>query len=117
MPVQILKTDCIHLEPGDYALFARSDVTADNGGLPVVDATFTFSMVDTGDVRVLDPTDGVVDAVTWDNAANNAARQLDPDITDATANDTLTNWCDATTTYNGGADLGTPKLVNDVQCP
>ena len=116
-PVPILATDCLRLAPGEYALFARSAQTADNGGLPEVDATFTFSMVDSGDVRVLDPTDGLVDAVTWDNAANDAARQLDPDIVDATGNDTLSNWCDATTTYNGGADLGTPKAANDVQCP
>jgi hypothetical protein len=118
MPVQILKTDCIRLDAGEYALFARSDVTGDNGGLPAVDATFTFSLVDlNGDIRVLDPTDGLVDAVTWLDAAANASRQLDPDITDATGNDTLTNWCDSNTSYNGGADQGTPKLANTVQCP
>jgi hypothetical protein len=117
-----------------------------NGGLPAVDGVFTLSLVDpcadpSCGLEVTTSDDTVLDVVHWqdpDNLACTAvdvpmtcctglgtgtctfptkmALQLDPDITDPTANDTLTNWCLATTLYNA-TDTGTPKAVNDVQCP
>src|SRR5690606_13283224 len=53
---------CKSLAPGAYALFARSADPAKNGMLPTPDATFGFSMINSGsmanpaDVRVVDPT-------------------------------------------------------------
>jgi hypothetical protein len=116
--------DCIHVAAGDYALFAHSNTPALNGGLPTVDATFTFAMVagaappgKPGDVQILDGAT-VIDAYAWTSSPSKAAKQLDPDKLDAVLNDSddPTTWCTATTAYGGGTDKGTPGAPNDVQC-
>ncbi|MCE9580532.1 MAG: lamin tail domain-containing protein [Deltaproteobacteria bacterium] len=121
-PNVINSVDCLHLAANDYALFARSADTTVNGGLPVVDATFTFSMVtgsaaSPGDVRIMDGTT-VIDAYAWMGSPAKAAKQLDPDKLDAVLNDTddAATWCTATTPYAAGTDKGTPGAPNDVQC-
>ncbi len=139
----VVSADCLHVEAGDYALFAKNTDSGMNGGLAIVDGTFTFSMV----APCLDPacgleittsTDTSLDVVHWDQnlsctaldtplacctgagtgtcTSSKVARQLDPDVTDATGNDTLASWCDATSLYNT-TDTGTPRMANDVQCP
>lgn len=120
----IVSADCKPVAANGHALFAKSSVTADNGMLPEVDGVFTLSLIDTCDATVAPPcsiqiatsTDVVLDNITWNNATSKKARQLDPDILDATANDTQANWCDATFMYNT-TDTGTPRADNDVQCP
>jgi hypothetical protein len=69
-----------------------------------------------GDARIL-YNDTVIDAITWTRSTNAKALQLDPDLTDATSNDSPSNFCDATTQYGTGTpkDLGTPAAVN-TQC-
>ena len=67
-----------------------------------------------GDVQILWGS-SMIDAMSWTKATTGKARQLDPDFVNArTANDKLSNFCDATATYGLG-DLGTPGLAN-TQC-
>jgi len=112
--------DCIRADAGTYLVIAKSAVAADNGNLPKVDALFNanLSLVDSGDLRVVDGVGTVIDTVTWTNAASAATRQLDPDFLDASANDQEADWCDATTSWFQGpppGDKGSPGAVNE-QC-
>ncbi|MBA3502087.1 MAG: lamin tail domain-containing protein [Deltaproteobacteria bacterium] len=125
-PRVIESADCIHVNAGDYVVFARSADTAVNN-LPAnsVKGAFTFtlvagSMATPGDVQIL-YNDQVIDAVTWTKTTTEKALQLDPDLTDATSNDSPSNFCDATTQYGaastttGRFDFGTPGAAN-TQC-
>lgn len=125
-PRVIESADCIHVNAGDHVVFARSADSAINN-LPagLVKGTFTFSMVNgspttPGDVQILH--DGaVIDAVSWTGSTAERALQLDPDLTDATSNDSPSNFCNATTEYGaasattGRRDFGTPGAAN-TQC-
>jgi hypothetical protein len=111
---------CVSVAPGGLALFARDSTTANNGGLPKVDATFGFSIVSgspasPGDLRVLAGTT-VLDAVTWTHAPMAAASQLDPTAISTTANDDPAAWCTATSPYGDGHNDGTPRAANQA-CP
>ncbi|HEY0192363.1 MAG TPA: hypothetical protein VGC42_14685, partial [Kofleriaceae bacterium] len=120
-PDVITSPDCVHVRAGSYAVFARSLDPAANGGLEraAIAGTFKLSLVTgsaaaPGDVSIV-AGDTVIDAVTWMHSTEGAALQLDPDLADATANDTESNFCDATQRYGSG-DLGTPGAAN-TQCP
>jgi Lamin Tail Domain len=117
-PDVLTSPDCMTVATGDYLVFAKSTDSGLNGMLPRVDGTFKFSLVGTGDIQVLDPDGNLVDAVTWTSAATGASRQLDPDFSDATANDMERYWCDATIPWVAGpppGDDGSPGAVNE-QC-
>ncbi|MBP6630870.1 MAG: lamin tail domain-containing protein [Kofleriaceae bacterium] len=115
MPVGVRSVDCKPVAGGGHALFARSTVPADNDMLPAVDATFNFSLVPSGDLRVLDSAGAELDAVVWTSAPNAAARQLDPDQ-ESVAGSVEANFCAATTAYGLLTNKGTPKAAN-LQCP
>lgn len=109
---------CLHVDAGQYVVFAKSLDDTMNGGIAGAIATFGFSMVagsasSPGDVQIVAGTT-VIDATTWTKSTNGKALQLDPDITDAISNDDAANFCDATAAYGLG-DLGTPGKDND-QC-
>jgi hypothetical protein len=117
-PSTIDSPTCVHVDTGDFVVFAKSLDSAMNGGVDGAVATFGFSMVagsatSPGDVQILAGST-VIDAMSWTKSTNGKALQLDPDLTDATSNDNATNYCDATATYGLG-DFGTPRLVN-TQC-
>ena len=67
IPPDLLQSvDCIHVTAGTRLVFARSAVTADNGGLPAVAGTFSFTMLAgsqaaPGDVRLGDRAGGTRD--------------------------------------------------------
>lgn len=120
-PRTVDSADCLHVTAGQHVIFAKNADPLMNGGLPAVMGTFTFSMVagtptTPGDVQIL-YNDSVIDAITWAGAKNGIALQLDPDLTDATSNDSPSNFCDATAPYGTGTpqDLGTPTMEN-TQC-
>ncbi|HEY5927658.1 MAG TPA: lamin tail domain-containing protein [Kofleriaceae bacterium] len=109
---------CVHVDTGDYVLFAKSLDTAMNGGVDGAVATFGFAMVAgsmtaPGDVQIVAGAT-VIDAISWTSSTNGRALALDPDLTDATSNDNSANFCNATATYGLG-DFGTPGMVNG-QC-
>lgn len=124
-PDVITATDCRRVRAGSYVVFARSADPAVNGGIAasVIAGTFKFNLVGgsasaPGDLAITAGTT-VVDAVTWTRSTTGAALQLDPDRIDATANDSESNFCDATLPYSpagtGAPDLGTPGADNS-QC-
>ncbi|MGE0868038.1 MAG: hypothetical protein AB7P03_05745 [Kofleriaceae bacterium] len=123
-PVVLSSPTCMHLEPGDYAVFAASEDSLMNGGL-TAQGTFNFTLVggsasDPGDVRVMAGST-IIDAVTWTSARNGKSLALDPDLVDATSNDVEANLCDGATIYNTAgeppkSDYGTPGAENE-QCP
>ncbi len=118
---------CVSVAPAGYAVFAHTAEPIT--GLPdgVVAATFTFSMVDAGDIQVLAADDTVLDAISWLNAPSNLSRQLSSDALDATLNDvddgtgvagstTDPDYCDGVGTYGPTANTGTPGAAN-ATCP
>jgi hypothetical protein len=123
-PNLVVGAACKAVPAGGFALFARSVDPAVNGMLPAVDATFSFSMVDSnGDVRVLDcsaagscdtatPTGPVLDSVTYPTSTTAASRQLKTLAVGSTFPD---DWCVSATAYGDGLDKGTPKAAN--YCP
>ncbi len=99
-PDAIGDSNCKPVAPGAFALFARSADPAANGMLPPVDATFGFSMVNTGgDVRVLAGAT-VLDAVTWMTSTDAVSQQLVPTA------------CPAVTPYGDDTNKGTPRAPN-----
>lgn len=102
--------------PGGYRVFAtlfagdqgfEADLQWDPGD---------FQLNNTADTVRLVCDANVVDEVGYDNGATfpdptGASMSLDPGSFDAVANDDGSNWCEATTSYNG--DLGTPGADND----
>jgi hypothetical protein len=116
--ITIESPSCLHVDAGQYVVFAKSLDPAMNGGVPGAVATFGFSMVagsqtSPGDVQIVVGTT-VIDAIAWTKSSTGKALQLDPDLTDAISNDNSSNFCDAATTYGLG-DFGTPGADNG-QC-
>ncbi len=98
---------CKPVAAGGFALFARSADPTVNAMLPTIDATFTFSLVDTaGNVEVRDGTT-ILDVVTYPSVTAGVARQRD--VGSAI-------FCNATATYGDASNTGTPRAVN-AQCP
>jgi hypothetical protein len=112
---------CLTLPQDGFALFAHSTDPAVNGGLPAVDATFTFAIAaSNGSLSVLDGA-LVIDQTTWTTPAvpDGLSRQLDPATLTSIANDTQNSFCDAAGAaqiYGSVAEnLGTPRVQNS--CP
>jgi hypothetical protein len=117
-PDLITEAACRHVTAGSYVVFARSADAAANGNLPLVSGVFRFALVGgspaaPGNVQILAGTT-VVDEIRWTRSSSGKALQLDPDFTDAMANDDPANFCDAVTPFGPG-DLGTPAAANG-QC-
>jgi hypothetical protein len=113
-------TDCIPVTSGTNIVFAHKTDPVMNGGLPPAQtlATFATSLVPgsttaPGDIQLtLGGT--LLDVITWTKTTTAKSLQLDPDVTNASANDDSSNFCDATTTYGAGG-MGTPGMAN-AQC-
>lgn len=118
----VTSSDCISIEPGAFALFARSNDPLKNAGLPVVDATFSFSLVDSGANAGIQVLDGatLLDAIQWTSVTSGSALQLDPDHFNTTDNDvaavTAGVLCLGVTPYGDLSNKATPKAAN-AQCP
>jgi len=120
-PNVVSSPDCLHVTPGQNAVFAKSIDMTMNGGIPGANifGTFKFSLVDgtvdaPGDVQIL-VGGTVIDSITWTHTTAGKAHQLDPDLIDANVNDDETNFCDATVNYGGDGNFGTPAMDNS-QC-
>lgn len=85
-----------------------------NGGLTTA-GVFSFSLNPTSnpDVQVVYGST-IIDSVTWTTSTSGRSLALDPDLTNATANDDPANFCNGATIYNG-TDYGTPGDDNE-QC-
>ncbi len=107
----ISSPDCIRLDVGQLALFARSTDPDANGGLPAVDWQFSFGLTNSSGGIVIEHGMDLIDEVSWTSSMAGGATALDIDVQDATSNDDPGNFCAATTPYGLG-DLGTPKAAN-----
>jgi hypothetical protein len=93
-----------------------------NAGLPEVDATFNFTLTDSGVNTGVQVFDGatLLDGVKWTSVVSGKALGLDPRHFNTTDNDTAAVtpgvYCLATTSYGDLSNLGTPKAANP-QCP
>jgi hypothetical protein len=107
---------CISVEPGGFAVFARSADPTVNGMLPQVDATFRFSLVDNGGGVQISDGATVLDAVGWTSVTSGVARQLDPGHLTTTDNDDAARFCAAAAPYGDLTNRGTPGAPNE-PCP
>ncbi|QDG52671.1 tandem-95 repeat protein [Persicimonas caeni] len=104
----------VTIAPGEY-------VTLANSSSPGFTPSYVYGsnwFLSSGDEVVLNCAGTQIDVVNYDgggfSVTSGASLTLSPASLDATSNDDSTNWCDATTSYNG--DLGTPGAAND-SCP
>lgn len=111
----ILSADCKPVSAGGFAVLARSADAAKNGGLPRVDATYTLSMGDAGDLQIVDGA-SLLDAISWSDAPSAATAQLDRGYTTTAGNDLEAHFCAATAPYGAGANKGSPGAAN-ARCP
>ena len=120
VPLQL--SACAPIAPNGFALIARSNEPLKNAGLPAVDATFNFTLTDSGVNAGIQMFDGttLLDAVKWTSVSSGNALQLDPDHLNVTDNDTAAVtagvYCLGTTPYGDLANKGTPRAAN-AQCP
>lgn len=123
VPDVIMSSDCKSIAGGGHALFLHTIDSTKNGMITAYDATYGFTLSNSGgDVQILDGTT-VLDAVTWGNVTaasyDSKSLQLDPDYYDATMNDMLTGtgtkWCVGATPYGSNLNSGTPGADN-AQC-
>ncbi|MFM2160658.1 MAG: hypothetical protein RLZZ383_170, partial [Pseudomonadota bacterium] len=101
--------------PGDTFVGAKSTIATCQ---PRIDVDFTYNLVsfpNAGDVVQLRNAHSVIDAFDYRGRTvyGGRALSLDPGAWTATANDDLTQWCDASETIPGARnDKGTPGSVN-----
>lgn len=107
---------CLSMRAGTYAVLARSEDYAANGGLPGVLGTFNFNLANGSGSRALRLTWGttLLDEVTYTAAAvPGASRQLDPSRLDPSRNDEPGSFCVTPVGVRYGAgDRGTPGMEN-----
>jgi hypothetical protein len=106
------------VEPGTYVTFAISAEVAANGGVdPLVVYGTSIALNNGGDTIGLRCDGVVIDEIVYTSAwvGEGASHQLDdrPEVFTTAANDTLSNWCRATTAYGTGGFLGTPGAPSD----
>jgi|GEM_PF-1391408 len=93
--------ECLSVEPGAHAVFARSTNPAKNGGILHVDAELSLSLNNSDETLTLSIGDVILDSVTYEDSTPGTATQIDE----------LGEVCDATAQYGDG-DLGTPGSAN-----
>lgn len=104
----IAGTACRRVKAGAFALVARSDDADDNGGLPAVDATATFSLLNSDGALLVATADGMVlDRVTWEASVDGASLQLPGPL-----GDDPEQRCAGTDEYGPGG-RGTPGAASD----
>jgi hypothetical protein len=102
---------CIAIGLGEHVVLARASQASDNGGLPMVRATFGFALANHDAGLYLASAGTVIDAVAWSSSSPGVASSLDPDHASARENDDAASWCAAVDGYGDG-DLGTPGAAN-----
>src|SRR5262249_17875130 len=103
--------DCRHRTAGTAVVLAHTTDSVANGGLGTVEGTFTFPLANSSGTLFVGVGATVLDQVTWTASTDGAARSLDPDQLDPTANDADAAWCTATASYGAGG-AGSPGLPN-----
>ena len=112
---QHLITAEVPIAPNETVVFVRDEAQASNDRISPYFLYADISLDNTADSLAISCDSSVVDAMSFSGFTEGAARQLSADSLDATANDDLSNWCDATNTLISG-NLGTPRNPNRI-CP
>jgi len=114
-------TSSLIVPAGGYVVLGVNADAMTNGGA-AVDYEYGTAMAlgNSGDELEIFSGPTSLDRVAWVTGAGwpgatGAAMSLDPATTDAAANDTATNWCNAVTPLTSG-DFGTPGAANP-PCP
>ena len=108
----LVSPDCLHVEPGQFVLFAHQADPMVNGGLPTPDHIVSTSLTNTNGGLSIALGDVLLHTVAWVSTQKpGKSTLLDPDgLADPkNVNADGPPWCFA-------ADAGTPKLENP-QCP
>jgi hypothetical protein len=110
----------IWLAPGATSLMAASATPTQNGGLqPDIVLPTSFALPSEAATLSLTCQEVLIDAVTYAmtpwGGQSGLAWQLDPESTDASANDASSAWCFAIAPYGKG-DFGSPGSANPL-CP
>ncbi len=117
------QAQCERVTAGDYLVFAVNDNPAQNGGLPVVDYLYKKSklnLVNADGSLSLAHAGELIDEVSYPSSESGQSLSLDPDMQDASLNDTAdiengeSAWCLALGEYGPG-NQGTPGSAN-TQC-
>ncbi|WOC39252.1 lamin tail domain-containing protein [Polaribacter sp. HL-MS24] len=101
-----------------YAVLGKDSNTANNGGVSLDYAYGNgYILGNTSDDIVLDCNGSTIDAVAWDSGVtfpnpSGKSMELATNKYTASANDTGTNWAEATVEISSGGDLGTPGSTN-----
>lgn len=115
------KRECLHVAAGEYAVFARSDVSDRNGGLPRVHVLFPKSgsglKGDNGSLGLYLSDGTVLDEIEdWGPSGDGVARQFDADLLEddpLSENDAPGGWCDAFAPYGDEpGQYGSPGAPN-----
>lgn len=115
----ITAMECLRVDPGEYALLARSADSFVNGDLPPPKALYSVSFADSTNQRIgLFRGDAGIDEVALYPSTSGRAWQLDPLKLDPGSNDNPDNFCKAPNRWNpdGGGDYGSPGVLNP-ECP
>ena len=120
----VLTSDaCMGVTAGDWLLFARSNDTAQNGGLPAPVATFDFTLADSGSSAyaeravVLRADSSQVDRANWSKSTKGASWQRSPPSLESADNAACVLWCVSPADHTfGTGDRGTPGAPN-TNCP
>ncbi|PIW02633.1 MAG: hypothetical protein COW42_00595, partial [Deltaproteobacteria bacterium CG17_big_fil_post_rev_8_21_14_2_50_63_7] len=113
--LQINSSSPVIVPAQDYAVLVRTSSALENGGITNFVFVYggAFQLGNTGDEAVLKAYTQELDRVVWPGTwdVNSASNELSLNHYDPALNDTLTNWCTATTPYGDGDNLGTPGLA------
>lgn len=105
----------VFIAPGDYAVFGRTRIAANNGDVDVDVVYDRLTFANGADDLSIEAEALVVDAVAYDAStyplAEGRSLNLAASALDASSNDDARSWCAARTQWAGG-DFGTPGRVN-----
>jgi hypothetical protein len=102
---------CLPIGAGNYILFAQDADSVTNGGLPVPDQFFSFSLLNSNGEIFLEHDGTTLDTVTCTSSTSAASKALDPTMLDPVANDNEANFSDCGVSYGAGGN-GTPRASN-----
>jgi hypothetical protein len=112
----LASADCLKAQMGSYLVFAHSDDSSMNGGLPHVDYVMTFGLTNSaGHTLALGRGGALLDLASYPAAKSGVAAQLSSAKQNSADNDNAANFCDATMMFGAG-DKGTPGKANGT-CP
>ena len=117
--VDIFEIDTqVLVRPGEYVVLGETDDQEMNGGVEVAfdwpDADFNLTNGADEVILYAPAADLNIDDMAYGASwfSMGATLNLDPDSLNATDNDSMASWCDGSTPFGTGGDLGSPGAAN-----